>query len=71
MNMKEEHLKEAQDIAYKVTKSLTGSGIWGVEFLLQKMALFFRVIPGGLMIQDGYLVNTQISLNLNYTLERF
>ena len=55
MNMKEEHLKEAQDIAYKVTKSLTGSGIWGVEFLLQKMVLIFQSYPLGLMIQEWLL----------------
>lgn len=28
------HLKEAQDMADKVTRSLTGAGIWGVEFFL-------------------------------------
>ena len=41
MNMKEEHLKEAQDIADKVTKSLTGSGIWGVEFFITKDGAYF------------------------------
>lgn len=30
------HLKEAQKMAYKVTKALTGAGIWGVEFFLSK-----------------------------------
>ena len=30
----QEHLKEAQDMADKVTKALTGAGIWGVEFFL-------------------------------------
>ena len=29
-----EHLAEAQNIAEKVTKALTGAGIWGVEFFL-------------------------------------
>ncbi len=29
-----EHLKEAQNIAEKVTSALTGAGIWGVEFFL-------------------------------------
>ena len=29
-----EHLKEAQEMAAKVTESLTGAGIWGVEFFL-------------------------------------
>ncbi len=30
----QEHLKEAQAMADKVTKALTGAGIWGVEFFL-------------------------------------
>jgi phosphoribosylglycinamide formyltransferase 2 len=30
------HLKEAQKMAAKVTKALTGAGIWGVEFFLSK-----------------------------------
>ncbi len=29
-----EHLKEAQDMADKVTRALTGAGLWGVEFFL-------------------------------------
>ncbi len=29
-----EHLKEAQEMAAKVTEALTGAGIWGVEFFL-------------------------------------
>ncbi len=29
-----EHLKEAQDMSEKVTRALTGAGIWGVEFFL-------------------------------------
>lgn len=29
-----EHLKEAQEMAEKVTRALTGAGIWGVEFFL-------------------------------------
>jgi phosphoribosylglycinamide formyltransferase 2 len=32
--IKAEHLKEAQEMAAKVTKTLTGEGIWGVEFFL-------------------------------------
>jgi len=32
--IKPEHLKEAQEMANKVTKALTGAGIWGVEFFL-------------------------------------
>ncbi len=30
----EEHLKEAQEMADKVTKALGGAGLWGVEFFL-------------------------------------
>lgn len=30
------HLKEAQKMAAKVTKALTGAGLWGVEFFLSK-----------------------------------
>lgn len=29
-----EHLKEAQEMAEKVTRALTGAGLWGVEFFL-------------------------------------
>ncbi len=28
------HLKEAEDMAEKVTRALTGAGLWGVEFFL-------------------------------------
>ncbi len=35
------HLQEAQDIAEKVTRSLTGSGLWGVEFFLGDDGLYF------------------------------
>ena len=35
------HLKEAQTIADKVTKALTGSGIWGVEFFLADDGVYF------------------------------
>lgn len=37
-----EHIKEAQEIAKKVTESLTGAGIWGVEFFLSaKNGVYF------------------------------
>ena len=29
------HLKEAQEMAEKVTRALTGAGLWGVEFFLR------------------------------------
>ena len=35
------HLKEAQEIAGKVTKALTGAGIWGVEFFLAEDGVYF------------------------------
>lgn len=34
--MSASHLKEAQQMADKVTRALTGAGIWGVEFFLSK-----------------------------------
>lgn len=39
--IKPEHLKEAQDMAAKVTKALTGAGIWGVEFFLAPEGVYF------------------------------
>jgi phosphoribosylglycinamide formyltransferase 2 len=41
MPMKPEHLKEAQEMAEKVTKALGGAGIWGVEFFITKDGAFF------------------------------
>jgi len=41
MNMSEEHLKSAQNMADKVTQALGGSGIWGVEFFISKEGVFF------------------------------
>lgn len=34
--MKPEHLATAQDMAEKVTRALTGAGIWGVEFFISE-----------------------------------
>lgn len=40
--MKKEHVEEAQRMAAAVTKSLTGSGIWGVEFFIsEKNGVYF------------------------------
>jgi len=39
--IKPEHLKEAQLMADKVTKALTGFGIWGVEFFLADEGVYF------------------------------
>ena len=41
MAMDEVHLKEAEEIANKVTKSLGGSGMWGVEFFIGKEGVYF------------------------------
>lgn len=35
------NLKEAQQMAEKVTKALTGSGIWGIEFFLTSKGIYF------------------------------
>ena len=37
----EKDLKEAQDMAAKVTEALTGAGIWGVEFFLTDKGVYF------------------------------
>lgn len=34
-------LKEAQEMAAKVTKALTGAGLWGVEFFLAEKGIYF------------------------------
>jgi phosphoribosylglycinamide formyltransferase 2 len=39
--IKPEHLKEAQQMAEKVTKALTGAGLWGVEFFLADDGVYF------------------------------
>jgi phosphoribosylglycinamide formyltransferase 2 len=41
IQMEGPHLKLAQEMADKVTKSLGGSGIWGVEFFIGKDGVFF------------------------------
>lgn len=37
----ETDIKDAQDMAAKVTKALTGSGLWGVEFFLTDKGVYF------------------------------
>jgi phosphoribosylglycinamide formyltransferase 2 len=39
--IRDEQLLEAQEIAEKVTRSLTGAGIWGVEFFLTDDGIYF------------------------------
>jgi phosphoribosylglycinamide formyltransferase 2 len=41
MVMEDAHLKEAEEIADKVTKELGGSGIWGVEFFIGREGVYF------------------------------
>jgi len=41
MTMEDVHLKEAEEIANKVTKALGGNGIWGVEFFIGKDGVYF------------------------------
>ena len=41
MQMNSTHLKEAQEMAQKVTFALQGSGIWGVEFFVGKNGVYF------------------------------
>jgi len=41
IHMKDTFLKEAQGMAHKVTHSLGGSGIWGVEFFIAKDGVYF------------------------------
>ena len=47
MPMKPEHLKAAQEMADKVTRALTGTGIWGVEFFIsnEKGVYFSELSP--------------------------
>lgn len=40
-NIKEQDLKEAQEMADKVTAALTGQGIWGIEFFLTEKGVYF------------------------------
>ena len=41
IKMKDTDLKEAQEMAKKVTSSLTGNGLWGVEFFITKSGVYF------------------------------
>ena len=41
MDMSDDHLLEAQDMAKKITHKLGGSGIWGVEFFITKAGPIF------------------------------
>jgi len=40
-SVSDKDLKEAQEMAEKVTRELTGSGIWGIEFFLTAKGIYF------------------------------
>ena len=41
VQMKEKHLRLAQNMARRITKELSGNGIWGVEFFIAKDDVYF------------------------------
>ena len=41
VNMESKHLETAKEMAFSVTKSLGGSGIWGVEFFIANDIVYF------------------------------
>lgn len=41
MAMRQKDIEEAQAMAYKVTKALSGNGIWGVEFFITSTGVVF------------------------------
>ena len=55
MLMDRVRLKEAEEMADKVTKALGGAGIWGVEFFITKDATYFSEFSLGHMIQEWLL----------------
>lgn len=62
--LSEEALAQARHIAYEVTKALTGSGLWGVEFFLTKKGevIFSELSPRP---HDTGMVTLSGSTNLN------
>ena len=60
----EEALKQAQEMAKKVTNALTGAGLWGVEFFLttKNEVIFSELSPRP---HDTGMVTLSGSLNLN------
>lgn len=63
-SIKPEQLEQAKDMAAKVTESLTGYGIWGVEFFLTKQGevIFSELSPRP---HDTGMVTLSYSTNLN------
>ena len=62
--MKPEHIKQAQDMAEKVTKALTGAGIWGVEFFVsdKEGVIFSELSPRP---HDTGMVTLALTQNLS------
>ena len=60
----EKALKQAQEMAKKVTNALTGAGLWGVEFFLttKNEVIFSELSPRP---HDTGMVTLSGSLNLN------
>lgn len=56
-------LRQAQDMADKVTIALTGAGIWGVEFFLAKNGVYFSELSP--RPHDTGMVTLAGTLNLN------
>ena len=69
-----EHLKEAEDMAEKVTRALTGAGLWGVEFFLShdKGVYFSELSPRphdtGMVTLAGTQNFTEFELHLRASL---
>ncbi|TND09503.1 MAG: phosphoribosylglycinamide formyltransferase 2 [Bacteroidetes bacterium] len=61
--MSDAHIKEAQDMAGKVTGALTGAGIWGVEFFLADEGVYFSELSP--RPHDTGMVTLAGTLNLN------
>ncbi|HEU4717750.1 MAG TPA: formate-dependent phosphoribosylglycinamide formyltransferase [Bacteroidia bacterium] len=61
--MSEAHIKEAQDMAEKVTRALSGYGIWGVEFFLAAEGVYFSELSP--RPHDTGMVTLANTLNLN------
>ena len=62
--MSDDALKQAQEMAKKVTTALTGAGLWGVEFFLTRdnQVIFSELSPRP---HDTGMVTLSGSLNLN------
>lgn len=62
--MKPEHIKQAQDMAAKVTAALTGAGIWGVEFFVSEKegVIFSELSPRP---HDTGMVTLALTQNLS------